>query len=308
MVPWGYIQKLMEEQRWYFGLLSVVALVCWVVDSVTGLAVGTMVALLVTGKETARGHAELSVTASGNQRLQDGTPKMISIDALAVDDVDLAYKAEEDSDYETESGSEESEPSIVRSKSYMESKRETAAFKQQAGMGNKHSHMAYAPEFDQLASQKGSGWNRQTSMTTELFVEEANEEPTVRGNRVFLYKLLGQLDFLAGDRHVDRVTAILASGPKAVVVAMQNVPWVDPDGMEALRDIITMLDENMVQVYLACPRPKVVEMLEKESWFQEKMADCQRVFPTEKSALMAAVGTTKDLEVGGGVPEMAVGA
>ena len=78
MVPWGYVQKLMEEQKWYFGLLCVVALVCWLVDSVTGLAVGTMVALLVTGKETACGHAELSITAAGNQRLQDGSPKMIS--------------------------------------------------------------------------------------------------------------------------------------------------------------------------------------------------------------------------------------
>merc|ERR1712087_775672 len=85
----GYVQKLWKEQKWHFGLLSVVALMCWIVDSVTGLVVGTMVALLVTGKETARGHAEVSITAAGNKRLVDGSPEMISIDALAVDNVDL---------------------------------------------------------------------------------------------------------------------------------------------------------------------------------------------------------------------------
>lgn len=60
-----------------------------------------------------------------------------------------------------------------------------------------------------------------------------------------------------------------------------------------------MFDENMVKVYLACPRPKVAETLENEEWYQEKIASCERVFPTEKSALIAAVGSSKDVESGG---------
>merc|ERR1712228_296577 len=104
----GYVRRLWNEQKWHFGLLCVVALVCWIVDSVTGLVVGTMVALLVTGKETARGHAEISITAAGNKRLLDGSPEMISIDALAVDEVDLARTVDLDSETEEDS-SEESE-------------------------------------------------------------------------------------------------------------------------------------------------------------------------------------------------------
>jgi len=313
MMPWGYIQKLWEDQKWYFGLLCVVALVCFCIDSVTGLAVGTMAALLVTGKETASGHAELSITASGNKLLEDGSPKMISIDALAVDNVDLAprLEEEEDSESESETFSQQSElPSMQDRADYMESRRETAAFSRLTSGEHSHSHMAYAPEFDHIKEcsegdafdRHSSNFDRQVSGTRGLFMDENTEslQPTMRGDRVFLYKFFGQLDFLAGDRHVDRFQAILASGPKAVVIAMQNVPWVDPDGMEALRDIITMLDENMVKVYLACPRPKVAETLENEEWYQEKIAGCQRVFPTEKAALIAAVGASKDLEIGGG--------
>jgi len=314
MVPWGYVQKLWEEQKWYFGLLCMVALVCWVVDSVTGLAVGTMVALLVTGKETASAHAELSITAVGNKLLQDGSPQMISIDALAVDDVDLARQVEEEvSEWDSEDSSEESVSEIHHTTSYIESRRETAAFSKLAGAEHTHSHMAYAPEFDHVKERQGEddGFARQLSVTPGLFTGDGTEPltPTARGTRVFLYKFLGQVDFLAGDRHVDRFQAILASGPKAVVIALQNVPWVDPDGMEAMRDIITMLDENMVQVYLACPRPKVAATLKKEAWYQEKILNSRRVFPTEKSALIAAVGPSKDVENGnGGLPAMLMGA
>merc|ERR1712060_349656 len=148
-----------------------------------------------------------------------------------------------------------------------------------------YSHMAYAPEFDQFSRQESDQFGRQVSVTADLFAHQGKERltPTVRGDRVFLYKFLGQLDFLAGDRHVDRVQGILKSGPKAMVLAMQNVPWVDPDGLEALRDIIAMLDDNEVRVYLACPRPKVTEVLEKEAWYHEKIG--HSVYSTEKSAL-----------------------
>merc|ERR1712176_772752 len=224
--------------------------------------------------ETARGHAEISITAAGNKQLADGSPEMISIDALAVDKVDLARrKVAENSDSELEA--------------------------QLASTKAQYSHMAYAPEFDQFSRQESDQFGRQVSVTPDLFAREGKESltPTVRGDRVFLYKFLGQLDFLAGDRHVDRVQGILKSGPKAVVLAMQNVPWVDPDGLEALRDIVAMLGDNQVQVYLACPRPKVTEVLEKEEWYHEKFGSGQFVYSTEKSALISAVGKSKDGDI-----------
>jgi MFS superfamily sulfate permease-like transporter len=283
MVPWGYVQKLWNEQKWHFGLLCVVALLCWIVDSVSGLVVGTMVALLVTGKETARGHAEISITAAGNKQLADGSPEMISIDALAVDKVDLARRKVDEEDSESEEDSSE----------------ESELEAQLASTKPQYSHMAYAPEFDQFSRQESDQFGRQVSVTPDLFAREGKDRltPTVRGDRVFLYKFLGQLDFLAGDRHVDRVQGVLKSGPKAVVLAMQNVPWVDPDGLEALRDIIAMLDDNHVQVYLACPRPKVTEALEKEAWYHEKTGSGQFVYSSEKSALMSAVGKSQDVGI-----------
>merc|ERR1719517_318027 len=100
---------------------------------------------------------------------------MISIDALAVDKVDLARKVVAEDSESEEDSSEESE---------LES--------QLASPAPHYSHMAYAPEFDQFS--------RQESVTADLFAREGKERltPTVRGERVFLYKFLGQLDFLAG--------------------------------------------------------------------------------------------------------------
>merc|ERR1712190_83355 len=199
---------------------------------------------------------------------------MISIDALAVDKVDLARKAVEDSESEEDS-SEESEVEASL-----------------ASPAPHYSHMAYAPEFDQFNRQESDQFGRQVSVTPGLFERSV----TARGDRVFLYKFLGQLDFLAGDRHVYRVQGILKSGPKAVVLAMQNVPWVDPDGLEALRDMIAMLDASHVQVYLACPRPKVTEALEKEAWYHEMTGNGQFVHSSEKSALISAVGKSQHVD------------
>merc|ERR1712176_1187828 len=234
--------------------------------------------------ETARGHAEISITAAGNKQPADGSPEMIPIDALAVDKVDLARrKVAENSDSESEEDSSE----------------ESELEAQLASPKAQYSHMAYAPEFDQFSRQESDQFGRQVSVTPDLFAREGKESltPTVRGDRVFLYKFLGQLDFLAGDRHVDRIQGILKSGPKAIVLAMQNVPWVDPDGLEALRDIVAMLGDNQVQVYLACPRSKVTEVLEKEEWYHEKFGSGQFVYSTEKSALISAVGKSKDGDI-----------
>merc|ERR1712228_1170430 len=223
----------------------------------------------------------VSITAAGNKRLMDGPPEMISIDALAVDKVDLARMTQPDSESEDDS-SEESESES-----------------QPASPKANHSHLAYAPEFEQFSRQESDQFGRQVSATPNLFAGEGNEPltPTVRGERVFLYKFLGQLDFLAGDRHVDRIQGILKSGPKAVVLAMQNVPWVDPDGLEALRDIVAMLDDNQVQAYLACPRPKVTEALEKEAWYHEKIGSGPFVYSRQKAALISAVGNNQDVDI-----------
>lgn len=133
---------------------------------------------------------------------------------------------------------------------------------------------------------------RQTSIGG-LFRDEtdAGLRASIRGQRVFLYKFLGQLDFLNGDRHVDRFQTMLASEPKAVVISLENVPWIDPDGIEALKSMVRTMDNAGVEVFLASARPKVEQALNREEWYQEKTArDRRTVFTTMQPALLAAVG------------------
>ena len=49
MVPTRYRSQIWQRQKWYFVLLWLVALLCWCLDSVSGIGCGTAVALLVTG-------------------------------------------------------------------------------------------------------------------------------------------------------------------------------------------------------------------------------------------------------------------
>jgi MFS superfamily sulfate permease-like transporter len=223
MVPWHYLRELWCEHKWHFGLFLIVALVCWTISSVSGLMLGTAVVLLVTGKETAQGHAEISIVAGSMARIAESTTKIE--EALKTDDGCIIQA----------SGKVAAKPQIQ--------------FRGKVG----------AKQQDQF--------NELNTIASE--------------NQVYLYKIMGQLDFLNGEKHIDRLRILAGTGPMAVVISLQNAGWTDPDGVQSLRIIVEMLEESKVVPFIISARPKVNQALEREDWHQKLMRK-NRVFHSEQ--------------------------
>jgi SulP family sulfate permease len=275
MTPFAYICSLAERHKRSLGLLLVVAIISFVVDSVVGLAVGTIVALLITAKETSAGHAELSVTAEGGKRNADGSPKMLTIDAMALDNVAMAAAGPK-------------------------SHRASVVFQEKAQAGGRRTSIAFGvmglqegeqTEQGQFASTMTRPQSRDDIQKGERMCRQVSSRKT----RVYFYSFIGQVSFLNADKHAERLHAVLECHPHAVVLCMQNVPWIDPDGLDALRMILDMFVKNNVAIYLAGARTHVLERLQKEAWFLE--ADKQhRVFPFAQLALSAATADISNEE------------
>ena len=61
-----------------------------------------------------------------------------------------------------------------------------------------------------------------------------------------------------------------------MVISMHNVPWIDPDGMDALESMVTMPGVHGARVVLASPRPKVAQALAQEAGRLGKMAKARQ--------------------------------
>lgn len=267
MAPLEYIASTWQHHKHTFGLLFLVAALCFVIDSVVGLVVGTIVGLLWVAKETAQGHAEVSVSAQGGVRNSDGSPQMISIDASAIDKTVLAPFASK----------------IGRHRTSM-------AFENidnwdEASMKN-HRQQQYC------IHRTRSQFISDTVQTVGS--EPMTTAPSCRGDRVYLYRFLGQVSYLNGEKHVERLNAILECTPKAIVLDLGHVSWIDADGIEAFEMVIKQFHARKVEVFLAAPRPLVQMQLDTVMANQhEELLSPRHVVATALFALEAA------LEVGG---------
>eukprot|EP00747_Dinoflagellata_sp_TGD_P201915 gnl/TRDRNA2_/TRDRNA2_75399_c1_seq1.p1 gnl/TRDRNA2_/TRDRNA2_75399_c1~~gnl/TRDRNA2_/TRDRNA2_75399_c1_seq1.p1 ORF type:complete len:368 (+),score=61.54 gnl/TRDRNA2_/TRDRNA2_75399_c1_seq1:76-1104(+) len=253
MVSSAYIWTLIQFDRGSLRLLTAVALVCFVIDSVAGLVLGIAVAVLISSKETARGHAELSVTVDTKERDADGCPKMLTIDAIAVDASNVQLP-------------DNAQGRLRRGASF--------AFQ----TAEKGISRRAAVSFCNLDRADGTDSGAESKHTSQI---------AKRGERVYTYTFLGQLSFLNGEKHVERLRTVQESEPKAVILCLQNVPWIDPDGMEALHIAMNNLQRVGVAIYIAGARPNVSKALESEDWCKE-VQDQLRIFSTPKLALIAA--------------------
>lgn len=242
MVPWAYCYFLVTKHWKTFVLLLTVALLSFGIDSVAGLVFGTIVSLLVTARETSRGHAKLYVTAQGGKKNPDGTPEMLNIDARNLDSaMPVAHKHKSSS--------------------------AELAFEQ----GAIFSH------FDD-SSQRPKSISLKTRMSSTA-------------QRVYLYEILGQMDYLGCERHTQRLQALIQETPLAVVLGLQNVPWIDTDGLEAFAFIANEFQEGKVTFFLGGAREEVLEAFEAEEWFQH-LKKTGRVLDSVAAALCQAAFST----------------
>jgi len=262
MAPLDYIAKTWDYHKHTFALLMLVAVLCVAIDSVIGLAVGTIVGLLWIAKETAQGHAEVSLSTQGGKRNEDGTPKMITIDAMKMDQTET-----------------------------------------KSAPGRRRASLAFDSPLPDPGANIGGGnagatSKKRISNYIAYSTRDAEESKvdvqamSVKGDRVYLYRFLGQVSYLNGEKHAERLAGILEGEPKAVVLDLGHVPWIDPDGLEALEQTTRQLQMAGVKVIIAAPRPLVHEgLIAAMAGPWEGLLEPQDIFSSVQLGLEAAMQT-----------------
>lgn len=252
MTPLGFISSLAREHPRSCALLATVALVSFFIDSVAGLLIGTVAALLGSAKETGCGHAEISVS-------MDGSSDMVAIDAQVFD----------------AAGGPQKSKRLER--------RASTIFK---------SELERRPSVERRSFRRGSstfaglGRGREGEATPPKLTKPHLAE---RSERVYLYTVFGQIDFLNAEKHIERINAIAHANPHAIVLSLQNVPWIDVDGLAALEGGVAACRACDVDIYFAGIRAAVQEQLELDTWFSDlAKQEPPRILPTTAAALEAA--------------------
>lgn len=93
----------------------------------------------------------------------------------------------------------------------------------------------------------------------------AREQVTVNGAKV-LYEPIGPVVYLAADRHLTRLQALLRRKPETVVISLQLVTRADVDGASALGKAVKQLQNADVAVELVLPEELAKGVLGKVDW------------------------------------------
>lgn len=278
MAPVEYIASVWQNARHAFSLLLVVAVLCLVIDSVVGLAVGTIVGLLWVAKETAQGHAEVSVSTRGGKMNMnaDGTPQMKTIDALKMDRLGRSPRSGQNS---ARSATDRSRASIVFDEvPFLTTTVAKAPIRTRASFlsyaTRDHESPLHTPRFEEIQAEKSA---------------QIGDVLSERGDRVYLYRFLGQVSYLNGEKHMERISTILQAWPKAIVLDLCHVAWIDTDGLDAFEQILLEIKMAKVKVFLSAARPLVQEVLDvymDGAW--KELLDTSQVLPSVSMGLKAA--------------------
>lgn len=108
---------------------------------------------------------------------------------------------------------------------------------------------AYSPDNDSSAEQ--------------LFEEELGEIP----QGVVLFEINGPLFFGAAQQFQDSLTNT-HSKPRALVLRMRNVPFIDGTGMQRLKEVVKNCQQNRIAIVLSGVRPAVEEEFERHKLYE----------------------------------------
>ncbi len=102
---------------------------------------------------------------------------------------------------------------------------------------------------------------------------------------VLLYSIRGKLCYINSRAHVSRFQVNLQTY-KIVVLRLREVYFMDLDGVEALDEIVEMLEERGQEVLLTSLDPNIVGLLEQSSKSYQKLKAAGKIFQKTNHALV----------------------
>lgn len=108
-------------------------------------------------------------------------------------------------------------------------------------------------------------------------------EKITASSDTIVYSFKGLLCYINSESHIERFHASLSEA-KHVILRFRSVHYIDMDGVEALDEIVRLIQTQGKDVYFTSLNPIVEEML-KESHFYKKLLEEKRVFERSSEAL-----------------------
>jgi SulP family sulfate permease len=100
---------------------------------------------------------------------------------------------------------------------------------------------------------------------------------------MLVYRFAGQLTYISAQAHIQTISEITSS-PRVVILSLRNLFYLDVDGLDAIAEIIEMLESKGKKVGLSGINPLIAPLIENADWYP-RLLDAKRVFPTTSQAL-----------------------
>lgn len=99
---------------------------------------------------------------------------------------------------------------------------------------------------------------------------------------ILVYRFAGLLTYINSLSHMEAIEQI--KKPHTVILALRNLFFMDIDGLDALREMVELLEERKIKVLITSANDDILAVLAKESFFQQKQKE-KAVFSGTAEAL-----------------------
>lgn len=107
--------------------------------------------------------------------------------------------------------------------------------------------------------------NYQGKMVSRLPASQFNEQEVI--SDCLVYRFAGELTYINSQMHLANITQIRKI--PNVVLSFRNLFYIDLDGMDAIKEMITELRSHEIQVYISSIPDILLPFLSQQDWFKE---------------------------------------
>lgn len=104
----------------------------------------------------------------------------------------------------------------------------------------------------------------------------------IKSRNAIIYRFAGQLNYINAQAHLGTLSRI--SGGHTVILSFRNLFYIDLDGVDAVNDIIEMLEARNQKVMITGVGAGILPLLTDADWYKAKVRQRQ-VFPSTQEAL-----------------------
>lgn len=109
-----------------------------------------------------------------------------------------------------------------------------------------------------------------------------NFNPEEDKSKAIVYRIAGPLTYFNSKSHIERIEGL--SNKKPVVLNLRYMNYIDVDGFEAMEEILDMLNEKRVPVYISGVRPEMLNSFKEHKTFKE-LFDKKKILNTSEEAI-----------------------